>query len=133
MPELAENIVSKLFASDGNVVLLLGYLSVFPEDLGNMTYNQAMELCKNVNAVNLYGYNNWRLPTLNELKLIYQNRAKLEGLSTGYYISSEYSSNIGYNNSGYLGLDFSNGSTTTSNGYYVGSDSGYIRLVRTDK
>jgi len=140
MPALAEDLSKKLFASDGGqVVKLLGYLSVFPEDLGNMTYDEATKMCKNVNSVNLYGYNDWRLPTLDEVKLIYQNRAKLDGLTSGYYLSSQYSYNVCtncYNSvAGYLGYNFSCGSTYTScnSSSYLGSTSGYIRLVRTDR
>ena len=80
----------KEIARQAEQTILLGYLYVFPEDLGKLTYKEAIEMCRNVNSVNSYGYRDWRLPTLNELKIIYQNRGKVEGLTSDYYISSEY-------------------------------------------
>ena len=105
----------------------MGYFYVFPEDLGEMTYYQAIDMCKNVNSVKLHGYNDWRLPTMNELKVIYQNKSKLDGLVAGYYLSSD-----DYNSSYKQGVNFASGSVYTSQGYSY-SYQGYIRLVRTDR
>lgn len=127
MPTLAENLTKKIISSDGGqVVKLLGYLYVFPEDLGRLTYAEAMEMCKNVNAVNLHGYNNWRIPTLNELKVIYQNKVKINGLSDEWYLSNEIP-----NKGNCYGLNFKNGvgGASYGNDYF---ENGYIRLVRTD-
>lgn len=67
------------------VIALLGYLYVYPEDLGKLTHAEAMEMCRNMNSANSYGFNNWRLPTRNELKVIMNNKSKVEGLKTNGY------------------------------------------------
>ena len=111
-------------------------LYVFPEDLGNLTYSEAVGMCRNVNAVNLYGYNDWRVPTLEELQIIYQNRLKLSELPNGYYISSKYASEKYGCSDGYSGVNFTNGSLSPySNDTYScnRANRGQVRLVRTDK
>jgi TolB-like protein len=86
MPELAKDITSKLSSSNGSggVVVLLGYLYVFPEDLGNMTYREAKSALAKINAVNPYGYSDWRLPTSEELSMMMQKRDKLQ-MNEKYY------------------------------------------------
>ncbi|MDR1553285.1 MAG: DUF1566 domain-containing protein [Prevotellaceae bacterium] len=92
MPKLATDLSSKLSGQNANanednsdVVKLLGYLYVYPEDLGKLTHGEAMEMCKNMNAANSYGFNNWRLPTRNELKVIMNNASKVKGLKSHGY------------------------------------------------
>jgi TolB-like protein len=84
MPELAKDITSKLSNSNGSVVVLLGYLYVFPEDLGYMTYQEAQSACANVNAVNAYGYDDWRIPSDDEVKVVQQNAGKVNLEGRGY-------------------------------------------------
>jgi TolB-like protein len=95
MPILAENLVAKIVDANGNVVLLFGYLYVFPEDVGYLNPTGAMEIINNINAVKLYGYNDWRLPTRTELKIILDNRTKLDGIGNGDYLSSSSSHDRG--------------------------------------
>jgi hypothetical protein len=73
--------------SKGKVVTLVESISVYPEDLGIVTYKQAWEMCEKINSQKMYGYNNWRLPSQDELSMIHRNKEKINGLIGGYYIS----------------------------------------------
>lgn len=48
-------------------------------------YGAAATLCNNLNA---YGHNDWYLPSIEELKAIYNHRDKIGNLSSIYYWSS---------------------------------------------
>ena len=72
--------------------------------------------------------NNWRMPTINELKLLYKNKHLLEGLTDlrdTYY----WSSNTHYEKGGFysLTLSFGNGATMPRDR----SEFHYVRPVRT--
>lgn len=150
MPTLAENLTKKIISTDGGqVVKLLGYLYVFPEDIGEWTYEDALKMCANVNAGNLNGYNDWRIPTVSELQLIYTYKSKFENLQTGssccdgvYLSKDEYLSygttysgqkcfSMGCGNALYYYKNYNN---VCEDSYYISKDSkAHIRLVRTDK
>lgn len=78
----------------GEVVTLLGYLHVFPEDLGakfysisyqeEMDYKGFSEIIAAINTNKVHGYDTWRLPTKSELEIMDNNREKL-GLKKCYY------------------------------------------------
>lgn len=117
--------------SNDDVVKLLGYLYVYPEDIGEMTYSEAMSICGNINAAKSYGYYDWRLPTLEELKMIMNNKSKLQGTWNRYSRDSCLS---------YLSGDSAGSGefycvpTFTGYGEKVKACKvGYIRLVRTNK
>ncbi|GHT39371.1 hypothetical protein FACS189437_02540 [Bacteroidia bacterium] len=68
----------------------LGSLIVFPKDIEIMqsNYADAVNMCKTLG--NVFGHSNWRLPTKQELTLMYMNRGKIKGLKpAGKYISME--------------------------------------------
>jgi thioredoxin len=72
-----------------DVVTLLGYLYVYPEDIGKWTYEGAIKMCAKVNQGNAHGYNDWRLPTIDELQVIYTYKNKIKGLQDGIYLSNK--------------------------------------------
>lgn len=79
MPTLADDLTKKLVTSndgDGVVIKLLGFLYVFPEDLGSFGEYPRMLVYK-LNENKTYGHDNWRLPTKAELGLLIENGAKL--------------------------------------------------------
>ena len=59
----------------------IGNLEVMTEDLGDMTWNEAMEACADLGV-------GWRLPRRNELQVLYNNRDKIGGFANSYYWSS---------------------------------------------
>lgn len=77
-------------------------------------------------------YDDWRLPTLEELKTMYNNRNIIGGFKQDIYWSSTKNKddpNFDIENSawreGYIGIDFSNGEINYSNPY-----AGFVRRVR---
>ena len=57
---------------------------VYPEDLGDYNWDDANELCEELG-------DGWRLPTREELNLMYLNSSLIKGFSADYYwSSSEY-------------------------------------------
>lgn len=63
--------------SSGEVVTLLGYLYVFPEDLGDLLRKEVSGIITAINKNNAYGYNTWRLPTLAEIKIMSNYKSKI--------------------------------------------------------
>ena len=60
----------------------LGNLEVAQKDFPErMTWNEAKQACKDLGA-------GWRLPTKEELNLLYENKAKIGGFANKYYWSS---------------------------------------------
>jgi len=75
------------------------HFEVYSENLEKCSWNDAIELCNKLG-------NGWRLPTIAELQLMYQNRNNI-GLNDDYYWSSTeynannawiFSFNVGYTN-----------------------------------
>lgn len=80
-------------------------------------------------------YENWRLPTLDELKMMYLNRMSIGGFAQDIYWSSTQNKedpDFDIENStwgeGYVGIDFSNGKVSYSNPY--AGFSHRVRVVR---
>ena len=91
-------------------------------DVGYGTYYYIKYLCENTTVG---GYNDWRLPTLDELRVLYQNKTKIGGFTTNYYWST---TNYYYDYTQYL-VNFNNGYET--NEYYLNQQNNYGRAVRT--
>lgn len=82
-----ENAVVVGKSKSGKVETILGYLNVYPEDLGK--FKKAPENVINaVNVQSLNGFSNWRLPTEEELSLMYANGEML-GLKGRNYMTWE--------------------------------------------
>ena len=64
------------------------HFEVYPTDLGQMTWNEAKEACVNLG-------DGWRLPTKDELNLIYENKDVVGGFANNYYWSSTELGNDG--------------------------------------
>jgi len=74
-------------SKSGKVETVLGYLHVYPEDLGKFK-RIPINVINEVNRQSLNGYNNWRLPTEEELSLMYANGEML-GLKGRNYMTRE--------------------------------------------
>ncbi len=94
-------------------------IAVQKEDLGRGNWNTANAMCKNST---LGGYTDWRLPTSDELMVLYTNRDKIGGFEATYYWTSS-----SYNNVRYYFIDFTNGYFSNISDTY----SCRIRAVRT--
>lgn len=73
-------------------VCLLGYLWVYPEDLGNYK-SGPNNIINQVNRQGRYGRNNWRIPNDEELCLM-ENYADNCGLGSGIYLSTSHGNGI---------------------------------------
>jgi len=95
------------------------YFEVYPNDLGQMTWDNAMNACDGLG-------DGWRLPTRLELLLMHINQDGLGGFADSYY----WSSTEGDKNLGVAWVQyFYNGLQSSSNkGNLV-----YVRAVRTIK
>lgn len=108
--------------SDDVFELPAAHLMVQLEDLGCVNWNSAYSMC---NSSTVAGYNDWRLPTKDELMTLYNNRDEIGGFTTNDYWTSYHED--GY----YCSIDFSNG--TIDYLYYNVADDMqfYVRAVRT--
>ena len=79
------DIVRFVASSPDYVILQDAGLVVQLEDLGSASWNDASSMCENSTVA---GYTDWRLPTIDELMVIYNNKDIIPGLSTGTYWSS---------------------------------------------
>ena len=107
-------------STEGIYELSSAGLMVQTEDLGAVDWYSAKLLCENST---IGGFNDWRLPTKEELAKLYVNKEAIGGfVEERYWSSSEgYSSNKYY-------VDFANGvaeQTSYTNQHY------YVRAVRT--
>jgi len=82
------------------------------------TWEQAIQTCQNLTA---YGYNDWYLPSKEELKALYQNKESIGGFRLSYY----WSSMENFTSNAWIQV-FSNGDQ-----YFVSKTStGRVRCVR---
>lgn len=94
-------------------------LMVQTQDLGCVNWSSAKTMCE---SSIVGGYNDWRLPTTDELMTLYHNRTEIGGFTTGIYWSDTYNYN-----SYYWGVSFDGGSVVSVNS----SSQHYVRAVRT--
>ena len=73
-----------------SVETVYGYLHVFPNELG-VFQSEPSNVIANINAQKMHGYNDWRLPTNEELSLLLANGY----LSNAQYMSKEESNSSG--------------------------------------
>ena len=76
----------------------LDNLEVYKSDLGEMSWEEAKQACANLG-------DGWRLPTLDELELLFQSKDNFSGFTSDSYWSSDVSHVP--NDCG--GIDFENG------------------------
>jgi hypothetical protein len=75
----------------------IGNLEVMTEDLGYMRWNDSKKACADLG-------DGWRLPTKDELNLLYENKEKIGGFANRYYWSStESDNNFAWNQGFYIG------------------------------
>lgn len=101
MQSVAQKLASKIAISPGSTVpaqtssssapktrtsveTLWGYLKIFPMELGAFS-SEPTSVISNINAQAQYGYNNWRIPTNEELSLMRANNY----LGAGEYMTRE--------------------------------------------
>lgn len=99
-------------------VLEAAHLMVQLEDLGCVNWSSAKTLCESSTVA---GYNDWRLPTKEELGTLYTNRDLIGGFTTERYWSSSWPNSYPYY------VDFADGTI----GYTNGSYQYHVRAVRT--
>jgi hypothetical protein len=63
-----------------DVVTLQGNLVVYPKDMGNMDYAEALEVCEKLNESKSFHFDDWRLPTLSELKILTSSGGKVKNI-----------------------------------------------------
>lgn len=96
--------------TDTYYIIADAQLMVQKEDLGSGLWWTADEMCKNLT---LAGYSDWRLPTKEELKMLY-NKNSLIGFAPAYYWSMSYADGDSYDY--YYYLDFGNGNIDRTGG-----------------
>jgi hypothetical protein len=73
-------------------VKLLGYLWVYPEDLGTFK-QQPISVISEINAQNPYGRDSWRIPTPDELAVLENNAASV-GLGDDIYLATDQTNGV---------------------------------------
>lgn len=73
-------------------VQLMGYLWVYPEDLGNFK-SAPTGIIANINSLALHGRDNWRIPTPDELAVLEANADKI-GLGDDIYLATDHRNGV---------------------------------------
>ena len=118
----SESAIPTVYANVSQVsTIKIGNLEVMTEDLGQMPWEDAKKACADLG-------DGWRLPTKDELNILYVNKVKIGGFAEDgpdgfayYWSSTENDSNVAEFK--YFGL----GKHSTHNSDYVF----YVRAVRT--
>lgn len=85
---------SNILAQTDKPVTLYGYLHVFPKDIGEFK-TLPEQLLSAINKSSQYGYDSWRLPTIEELSIMRANSDLIPNFKNADYLCSD-SSNGGY-------------------------------------
>ena len=99
----------------------IGNLEVMNKDLGAMTWDDAMKACADLG-------DGWRLPTKEELNILYENKDEIGGFTDyDYWSSTEHGNGAAWHgNGGAWGQVFEYGGQYTSGKNF----NGYVRAVR---
>lgn len=111
---LCLGLVSFGYGQDSKTIKI-GNLEVMTEDLGEMKWMDAIKACADLG-------DGWRLPTKDELNILYENKDKIGGFgSYGYWSSTEGG------NGRHLFQDFDGGFQVD---YFSKATTNYVRAVR---
>ena len=66
--------------------IIIGNLEILSEDIGKITYVDAKTACEKLNINGTY---DWRLPSKEELLLMYSNKERIGSFYNGFYWSKE--------------------------------------------
>jgi len=92
----------------------IGNLEVMTEDLGSMTWDDAVKACADLG-------DGWRLPTKDELNVLYENQYEIGGFANlNYWSSTEYDFYSAWFQYFYNGFQF----------YFLKTNTSYVRAVR---
>ncbi|MDL2315169.1 DUF1566 domain-containing protein [Bacteroidales bacterium OttesenSCG-928-C19] len=86
IPELSSRITSKIKANEDEVIILSDSLYIYPEDLGKFETLFAQDVCKLLNEKKMYGYDDWRIPTVEEMEQIAVRYQSVKGMQCVHYI-----------------------------------------------
>lgn len=106
------------------VTLQSADIMVQTEDLGEVNWNSANTMCNNSTVG---GYTDWRLPTIDELYVLYNNRETIGGFYGNEYVYALYWSSESSNNNACYVIRFPDGTLCSS---YLHSTA-RVRAVRT--
>ena len=109
---------------DGTITLETANLMVQTSDLGCVNWTSAKLMCENSTTA---GYNDWRLPTKEELMILYNNKDIIGGFHVSNSAYSKYWSSSLYTSSQPYGVCFYDGSLFSD----YSSKEYYVRSVRT--
>ena len=70
-----------MLGSCGSSAIKIGNLEVMTQDLGDMTWDDAVKACADLGE-------GWRLPTNEELNILFENKDKIGGFAIKSYWSS---------------------------------------------
>ncbi|MBD5250422.1 MAG: DUF1566 domain-containing protein [Barnesiella sp.] len=112
-------------SSDWIIIQSAG-IAVQKKDLGKGYWNTANAMCQ---SSTLGGYNDWRLPTKEELMILYNNRKDIGGFQVAnIYYDIRYWSSSSYGSIIHWAIDFKNGNMD----YYADDyEQCFVRAVRT--
>lgn len=111
------------FSTDFRGYVYIDNLCIQKQDLGVANWSTAKSMCE---ASRVGGFNDWRLPTIAELAILYTHKNEIGGFeSAKYWSSSQYSTSSPSYKYYY---DFSNGTQSNTN---ATSNNYRVRAVRT--
>tara|TARA_R110000824_G_scaffold168348_1_gene345333 strand:- start:156 stop:641 length:486 start_codon:yes stop_codon:yes gene_type:complete len=106
--------VTKEKQADKYSTVKIGNLEIMTKDLGKKGWDDAMKACTDLG-------DGWRLPTKDELNLLFENREKIGGFANfGYWSSTEYGNGYAW------GQGFGSGNQGGNNK----GNGAYVRSVR---
>ncbi len=108
------------------IALTSAGIAVQCNDLGYGDHSTAVAMCEN--SI-LGGYTDWRLPTKDELMILYTNRELIGGFLNQAYWASDFLGIDSFGNESYKYIDFNNGQLSSALGRYQYR----VRAVRTLK